>query len=131
MSKISAAMLTRHQKPSSLLFIVQQCLENRLCPKLHRLNRNAFVGGVDGLREIEALRQHHWQEAIGLNTQAREKASVGNRGQQHWHRDTCRIGLFQNARQSIEESHVWFSRAGIVARHLKCYLLTKERTQFD
>jgi hypothetical protein len=56
--------------PGPGLFISSQCFENRLRAKLHCLDRNAFVGGVDGLREIEAFRQHHRQEAIGLNAQA-------------------------------------------------------------
>jgi hypothetical protein len=79
-----------------LLSLSFERLEDSTCAKLQRLHWNAFIGGVDGLREIKVCRQVHRQEAIGLYAQAGEEAPVGDRRHEQWERCACRIGLVQD-----------------------------------
>jgi len=80
-----------------------QCLMDGTGAKFDCLDGDAFVSGMDGLREVENFRQGHRQEAIGLDSEPGEKAPVGDAAQQQRTGHTFGVGFLEDACQR------WFS----------------------
>ena len=102
---------------------------DRLGAELERVDRDPLVRRVDQLRELEALRQPHRQEAVGLHAGREKKrpsvTPIWSSGTGIPSGSSSRITL----RERVEEAEIGLRRAGIVPDELELDVLADERLQ--